>query len=175
MTSASRSKGEDVAPDFGRVPSEPGSREPSPTVSALPGFDPSRDRGIRIGKSWPRPATPCDLVPRWEGEFISHADWVSFASKRLTVGWDSNGYDLPAICVDAFGRRCANGRDMKRAADEGAFPVRYFWNCWPANRDSDGSGEAGKTGTGLTEGDSADPKGIAPAVSHLTDQEGQNR
>lgn len=34
-----------------------------------------------------------------------------------------------------------------------------------SRRDSDGSGEADKTGTGLAVGDSADPKGIAPQVS----------
>lgn len=92
----------------------------------------SPDRGIHVGKSWPRAATPCDLVPRWEGEFVSHGDWVNFATKRLTVASDSNGCGLKAICVDAFGRRCANGLDFQRAHDEGAFPVRYFWDCWPA-------------------------------------------
>lgn len=96
---------------------------------------PTPERGITVGKSWPRPATPCALVPRWEGEFRDHADWVTFASKRLTVAYDSNGRDLTAICVDTLGRRCANGRDMKRAQDEGAFPVRYFWDCEPAAAD----------------------------------------
>jgi len=90
------------------------------------------ERGITVGKSWPRAATPCSLVPRWEGEFVSHADWVNFATKRLTVAHDSNGNQLKAICVDALGRRCANGRDMQRAHDEGAFPVRYFWDCEPS-------------------------------------------
>jgi hypothetical protein len=31
--------------DSGRVPAEPGSREPNPSVSAASGFDPSRVRG----------------------------------------------------------------------------------------------------------------------------------
>jgi hypothetical protein len=97
-------------------------------------------RGIHVGKSWPRAATPCDLVPRWEGEFASHADWVNFASKRLTVATSSRGPHLPAICVDALGRRCANGKDMMRARDEDAFPVRYFWDCWP------NAGECGDEG-----------------------------
>jgi hypothetical protein len=87
------------------------------------------DRNIRVGKSWPRPATPCDLVPKWEGEFCSFGDWVSFASKRLTVAEDSNGSPLSAMCVDALGRRCHNGRDFARARDENAFPVRYFFEC----------------------------------------------
>lgn len=89
----------------------------------------SHDRGITVGKSWPRPTTPAPLVPRWEGEFRDHQDWVNFAHKRLTVASDSNGAQLKAICVDTLGRRCANGRDMKRAADEGTFPVRYFFDC----------------------------------------------
>lgn len=87
------------------------------------------DRNIHVGKSWPRPATPCDLVPNWEGEFHDHQDWVNFAHKRLTVAHDSNGAQLKAICVDTLGRRCANGRDMARARDEGTFPVRYFFEC----------------------------------------------
>lgn len=91
------------------------------------------DRGIVVGKSWPRPATPCALVPRWEGEFRDHSDWVSFATARLTVATDSNGRPLQAICVDTLGRRCNNGRDMARARDEGTFPVRYFWDCQPTD------------------------------------------
>lgn len=87
------------------------------------------DRNITIRKSWPRTATPCTLVPKWEGEFRDFQDWVSFASKRLTVGTDSNGNPLSAICVDSLGRRCNNGRDMARARDEGTFPVRYFYEC----------------------------------------------
>lgn len=90
------------------------------------------DRNISVGKSWPRPATPCTLVPNWEGEFRDFADWVSFASKRLTVASDSVGNPLSAICVDALGRRCHNGKDFMRARDEGAFPVRYFFECLPA-------------------------------------------
>lgn len=87
------------------------------------------DRNIYVGKSWPRPATPCDLVPNWEGEFRDYQDWVNFAHKRLIVASDSNGNQLSAICVDILGRRCANGRDMARARDEGTFPVRYFFEC----------------------------------------------
>lgn len=85
---------------------------------------------IHVGKSWPRAATPCDLVPKWEGEFVSYSDWVNFASKRLTVARSLvTNAQVAAICVDAFGRRCTCGGDMKRAADEGAFPVRYFFEC----------------------------------------------
>lgn len=87
------------------------------------------DRNITVRKSWPRPATPCNLIPSWEGEFRDHQDWVSFASKRLTVATDSNGHPLSAMCVDTLGRRCHNGRDMARARDEGTFPVRYFFEC----------------------------------------------
>lgn len=88
---------------------------------------------IHVGKSWPRPTTPPDppLEPKWEGEFRDFGDWVSFASKRLTVASDSNGADLSAMCVDTLGRRCANGRDFQRARDEGTFPVRYFFEMEP--------------------------------------------
>lgn len=89
----------------------------------------SHERGITVGLSWPRPTTPAPIVPRFEGEFRNHQDWVNFASKRLTVARDSNGAQLTSMCVDTLGRRCANGRDMKRAEDEGTFPVRYFFDC----------------------------------------------
>jgi hypothetical protein len=39
------------------------------------------------------------------------------------------GERVGAICVDALGRRCNIGADFARARDEGAFPVRYFWEC----------------------------------------------
>jgi hypothetical protein len=85
---------------------------------------------------WPRRATPCDLVPKWAGEFRDHDDWVSFATARLTGARGSNGEAVTAICVDGLGRRCNNGRDMMRARDENAFPVRYFWECTPAPKGS---------------------------------------
>lgn len=92
----------------------------------------SEHRNIRVGKSWPRPASITDLIPNWEGEFVSYQDWVNFASKRLTVAFSIvTGAQVPAICVDAFGRRCTCGGDMMRARDEGAFPVRYFFECIP--------------------------------------------
>lgn len=81
--------------------------------------------------SWPRPATPCGLVPLWKGEFKDFGDWVSFATTRLTGTTDDMGREIPVICVDALGRRCTIGRDFMRARDEGTFPVRYFWECAP--------------------------------------------
>jgi hypothetical protein len=94
--------------------------------------------------SWPRPATPCDLVPAWAGEFRDFGDWVNFATKRLTgaigscgqdvapIAIGSCGQDVAPICVDTLGRRCAIGADFLRARDEETFPVRYFWECRPA-------------------------------------------
>lgn len=83
---------------------------------------------LSYSNSWPRPATPCDLVPLWAGEFRSFDDWVNFASKRLTGTYGKYG-EVKAICVDAHGRRCAIGGDFMRARDEDAFPVRYFFEC----------------------------------------------
>ena len=79
--------------------------------------------------SWPRAATPCDLKPKWAGEFVSFGDWVNFASKRLTGCVGSVGQEVTPICVDNLGRRCHVGKDFMRARDEDAFPVRYFWEC----------------------------------------------
>jgi hypothetical protein len=97
---------------------------------------------LETPKSWPRPATPCNLVPRWAGEFRSHADWVSFAQSRLTGVRGSVGEEVKAICVDAFGRRCNVGADFRRAQEENAFPVRYFWDCEPATGQQAEGGEA---------------------------------
>jgi hypothetical protein len=81
-------------------------------------------------KSWPRPATPADLVPNWAGEFRDFDDWVNFATNRLTGTYDPMmGNEVSAICVDALGRRCSIGGHFRRAKEEGAFPVRFFWDC----------------------------------------------
>ncbi len=88
---------------------------------------------VRQPTGWPRAATPCDLKPRWAGEFRDFSDWVSFASARLSGCEGSVGQEVPAICVDAKGRRCHVGKDFQRARDEDAFPVRYFWECDPAD------------------------------------------
>jgi len=146
MTSASRSKGEDVTPDSGRVPLAPGSRKSSPDGLDPSGFDPSRLMGMFCAVANARYA-----LEQWDRE------------ARWATGWLGK---LPAWAVGPAQR----GRQETEALRE----IELFLRSVVA-RDSDGSGEAGKTGTGLTEGDSADPKGIAPAVSHLTDQEGQNR
>ncbi len=84
---------------------------------------------VRQPTGWPRAATPCDLVPRWAGEFRSFDDWVNFAAARLSGCRGSVGQEVPSICVDAKGRRCHVGKDFMRARDEDAFPVRYFWEC----------------------------------------------
>jgi hypothetical protein len=102
------------------------------------------DRNITVGKSWPRPATPCTLVPNWEGEFASFADWVNFASKRLTVCTGSVGQNVAPICVDALGRRCHIGKDFMRARDEAAFPVRYFFECTEPAIDAPIAGDPGQ-------------------------------
>jgi hypothetical protein len=70
-------------------------------------------------------APAADLVPKWAGEFTSHRDWVNRAQRALYVP----DHMPRAICVDAKGRRCHIGKDMARARDEDAFPVRYFWEC----------------------------------------------
>lgn len=83
--------------------------------------------------SWPRPTTPTDMVPAVAGEFRDFNDWVAFATSRLTGTYDPlMGVEVTAICIDAVGRRCTMGGHFKRARDEGAFPVRFFWDMRPA-------------------------------------------
>lgn len=72
-----------------------------------------------------------ELVPDWAGQFDTLEDWVHTATwaigeKKCPV--DSMGRRIPAVCVDAQGRRCQVGGDFHRAKREGAFPVRYFWH-----------------------------------------------
>lgn len=73
-----------------------------------------------------------NLVPKWEGQFDTFAQWVNRASIWLTGRTGSVGEELRPICVDTLGRRCHNGKDFMRARDEGTFPVRFFWECEPA-------------------------------------------
>lgn len=90
------------------------------------------DSNMRRLPGWGRGTpTPAPLVPKWAGQFDTHDAWVACATARLTGAAGSVGQDVPAICVDAKGRRCNVGRDFARARDEGAFPVRYFWECEP--------------------------------------------
>ena len=75
-----------------------------------------------------------------EGQaFNSHQAWVNKATSRLTAhpeyhntehegparGW--RGHHFTALCFDQKGRRCRNGGDMKRADEEGAFPIWWVW------------------------------------------------
>ena len=54
---------------------------------------------------------------RPDGSFLSFDRWVNHAKSYIG--------GTKAICVDDRGRVCANGKDMMRARDEGAFPVRW--------------------------------------------------
>lgn len=87
---------------------------------------------------WPRPATPCDLIPIWAGEFRDFNDWVNHATHRLAGCSSEIGTVVGAIGGDTLGRRCSIGHDFQRARDEDdfqrardedAFPVRYFFEC----------------------------------------------
>lgn len=75
-----------------------------------------------------------------EGQsFSNHQQWVNRASAWLTAhpeynntehngpskGW--RGTHFTALCFDQKGRRCLNGGDMRRAEEEGAFPVWWVW------------------------------------------------
>lgn len=109
--------------------SAPASPEPASNEAPGRGGVGAVEGSLNYRVSWPRPATPCDLVPLWKGEFRDFDDWVSFATTRLTGTTDERGVEVSAICVDALGRRCSVGAHFMRARDEGAFPVRYFWEC----------------------------------------------
>lgn len=89
-------------------------------------------------RPWQNPTPLADYVPDWAGQFDTFQDWVNHAERALAGmeysvgGLGADGRGVPAICVDAKGRRCAIGKDFMVARDEGAFPVRYFWAMRPA-------------------------------------------
>jgi hypothetical protein len=72
-------------------------------------------------------APTLNLRPVWAGQFDTFDHWVSRASSRLRERRGNQGEPIWAFCVDALGRRCHIGGDFMRARDEGAFPVRWFW------------------------------------------------
>lgn len=60
-------------------------------------------------------------------QFDSHMQWVNKASSWLTRHPDYDPQFFRAICVDTKGRICRNGGDFRRADEEGAFPIRWWW------------------------------------------------
>lgn len=61
-------------------------------------------------------ARPYDSA-RSDGRFSSFTQWANKANSW--IGGSA------AVCIDAKGRVCRNGKDMQRAHDEGAFPVSW--------------------------------------------------
>ena len=54
----------------------------------------------------------------WDGEFETYDEWARFGPQPPYRG---------ATFMDAQGRRCITQRDFVRAREDGAFPVRYYW------------------------------------------------
>lgn len=88
-------------------------------------------------RPWQNPTPLEGFQPDWAGQFDTFNDWVNHAPKALsgeeysTGGMGKDGEGVRPICVDSLGRRCAIGKDFMIARDEGAFPVRYFWQMKP--------------------------------------------
>jgi len=55
----------------------------------------------------------------WDGEFDTYDEWARFAPQPPYRS---------ATFRDAQGRRCHTQQDFARAREDGAFPVRYYWN-----------------------------------------------
>lgn len=70
--------------------------------------------------------TPTALTPNWAGEFSSYQQWVNKGKS-----WLASPDHRRAVCIDSKGRRVTCGGDFMLARDEGAFPVRFFWDCEP--------------------------------------------
>jgi hypothetical protein len=124
----------------GRVPSEPGSREPSPSVSAASGFDPSR---VAVAKLRYEGVPEQDFERYYVAEAICQA-CVLFAYPGAPKRVVEN-------LRDAFTVKCLP------EAEAAINAVREL-----AASDSDGSAAAARPGTGLDpKDDSAGPEGIA--------------
>ena len=59
-------------------------------------------------------------------QFDVYNEWVNQGQRWLTAHWNY-GDHFKAICIDSHGRICRIGANFKRAADDGAFPVRWWW------------------------------------------------
>jgi hypothetical protein len=55
----------------------------------------------------------------WDGEFGTYEEWARFGPQAPYRS---------ATFRDAQGRRCITQRDFAQAREDGAFPVRYYWN-----------------------------------------------
>jgi len=56
-----------------------------------------------------------------DGEFATFQSWVNKATSWIC--------GRNALCVDAKDRICAIGGDFMRADQEGAFPVRFYYDA----------------------------------------------
>jgi hypothetical protein len=54
----------------------------------------------------------------WDGEFATYDEWARFGPQPPYRS---------ASFLDAQGRPCITEQDFARARDDGAFPVRYYW------------------------------------------------
>lgn len=70
--------------------------------------------------------TPTCMTPNWAGEFSNFQQWVNKGRS-----WLDSPDHRRAVCIDDKGRRVTCGADFMLARDEGAFPVRFFWDCEP--------------------------------------------
>ena len=105
------------------------------------GFDPSRYEGK------PR------YLPKPESRLLRAL--IDAVEERMALMTDREQTDLLCACLNVSPINCA--WDEYHMAEL----IYHSLSHDVANCDSDGSGEADKTGTGLAEGDSAGPTGIA--------------
>jgi len=61
-----------------------------------------------------------------DGQFNCYQEWVGKAQSWIG--------GMNALCLDAKNREIRNGGDMKRAEDEGAFPVRFWFGLGPQTK-----------------------------------------
>ena len=130
--------GEDT--DLGRVPSEPGSREPSPSVSAASGFDPSRDANAWAPIEYDDGYPEDEQFSRFDGaplDFHKAAQWLLDELPRacdfmccwcdITDGTDISGRPCKLISFSTGGW---SGAESIIALIESRFDMRHFMLSW---------------------------------------------
>ena len=128
--------------DVGRVPLAPGSREPSPDGLGPTGFDPSRLSCHEQMLDAQEGCVPCKLC-----------------GGRAVISDAGPGAGYYIQCKNSQSFRPFKGCLIdERRLGGWAYNVRDWWNrlhsVEPVASDRDGSGEAGETHSGSTEGDS---------------------
>jgi hypothetical protein len=64
-------------------------------------------------------------ISRAADALTAHPEYCNTEHEGPSKGW--RGPHFTALCFDQKGRRCRQGRDFKRAEEDGAYPIWWVW------------------------------------------------